>query len=177
MTRVVPVLVVAAFTCVACGDSALQSVSSPTPATAATGPSAEGAKQHNITGTIMSVEKPGRYVADATVAIVGGADAGRTTQSDSSGNFVLANVTAGTVSLRVSKTGYQTWMKDAILLDGDRKVAVELFVEPPTDASGVAATGRCNDGSWTWAQVIAAACTNNGGLAYGVCPGPLCKSQ
>lgn len=176
MTRLVPALVVGAFTCVACGDGAAKSVSSPTPATAAVESSAEGTKQHNITGTIMSVEKPGRYVADAKVEVVG-ADAGRITQSDASGNFVLANVTAGTVSLRVSKAGYQTWTRDGISLDGDRKVAVELFVEPPTDASGATATGRCNDGSWTWAPIIAAACTNNGGLAYGVCPGPLCKAQ
>ena len=176
MTRLVPVLVIAAFTCVSCGD-AVQSVSSPTPATAAAGSSSEGTKQHNITGTVMSVEKPGRFVADATIEIAGGADSGRTTQSDASGNFVLANVTAGTVSLRVSKSGYQTWAKDGISLEGDKKVGVELFVEPPRDATGVAATGRCTDGSWTWAPIVAAACTNNGGLAYGVCPGPLCKSQ
>jgi hypothetical protein len=176
MSRLVTVLVVATFTCVACGD-AVQSVSSPTPATAAVGSSSEGAKQHNITGTVMSVEKPGRFGADAKIEVVGGADTGRATQSDAAGNFVLANITAGAVSLRVSKAGYQSWAKDDISLEGDRKVAVELFVEPPRDAGGVAATGRCNDGSWTWAPIVAAACTNNGGLAYGVCPGPLCKSQ
>jgi hypothetical protein len=154
----------------------VKSVSSPTPATAAVESSAEGTKQHNITGTIMSADKPGRYVADAKVEVVG-ADAARATQSDAAGNFVLASVTAGTVSLRVSKAGYQTWTKDGISLDGDKKIAVELFAEPPTDASGATATGRCNDGSWTWALIVAAACRDNGGLAYGVCPGPLCKSQ
>lgn len=176
MTRLVPLLVVAAFTCVACGDGAVKSISSPTPASATVESSAEGTKQHNVTGTIVSAEKPVRYVADAKVEVVG-ADATRVTQSDADGNFVLASVTAGTVSLRVSKAGYQMWTKDGISLDGDKKIAVELLVEPPTDANGVTATGRCNDGSWTWAPIIAAACTNNGGLAYGVCPGPLCKSR
>ena len=58
----------------------------------------------------------------------------------------------------------------------DTKIAVELFPTPPTNSSGATATGRCNDGSWTWATSRADACVNSGGLAYGVCPGPLCKS-
>jgi hypothetical protein len=177
MVRLVAILAVTGFTTAACGGDATRTISSPSPsATSSVEPSAEGVKQHNLTGTIMSVEKPIRHVADARVEITGGADTGRVTHSDSIGDFVLAGVTAGTLTLRVSKPGFQTWTRD-IALDANEKIGVELFVEPPVNDSGASATGRCNDGSWTWAQILGAACTRNGGLAYGVCPGPLCKSQ
>ena len=176
MMRLVAILAVAGVTAAGCGEGTTRTPSSPSPASAALEPAAEGVKQHNITGTIMSVEKPIRYVADAKIEIARGADAGRFTHSDPVGDFVLAGVAAGTVTLRVSKAGFQAWTRD-IVLGANQKIGVELFAEPPVDASGAPATGRCNDGSWTWAQVHGAACTRNGGLAYGVCPGPLCKSQ
>lgn len=178
MMRLVAILAITGFTAVACGDGATRTISSPSPspASATLEPAAEGVKHHHITGTIMSVEKPTRYVTDAKIEISGGADTGRFTHSDAIGDFVLAAVTAGTVTLRVSKAGFQTWTRD-IAVGANQKIGIELFAEPPVDASGAPATGRCNDGSWTWAQVIGAACTRNGGLAYGVCPGPLCKSQ
>lgn len=179
MTRLVAIVTVAGFTCVACGDGLRQTISSPTPSVASTAlePTSGEAKQHNITGTIMSVEKPTRFVVEAKIEIVSGVDAGRFTHSDANGDFVLAGVSAGPVSLRVSKEGFETWTREGILLADDQKIGVELFILPPTDANGVSATGRCNDGSWTWALVSGAACTRNGGLAYGVCPGALCKSQ
>jgi hypothetical protein len=177
MTRAVAILVVTAFTCVACGDSTVPTIASPTPSasSAAAGPAAEGSKTFTITGTVMSMEKPVRSVADAKVEIVEGLDAARVTQSNGAGDFALANVNGGTLVLRASKAGYQTWTSSAIVLSADKKIGIELFLEPPRDANGVSATGRCNDGSWTWEQVTGLACTNNGGVAYGVCPGPICK--
>jgi hypothetical protein len=114
-------------------------------------------------------------VPDAKIEIAAGTDAGRFVFSDASGNFVLTGVNGGPVALRVSKAGYQTWSESGMTLMADRKVSMELFPQPPTNGSGATATARCGDGSWSWAQMMAAACTSNGGVAYGVCPGALCK--
>lgn len=136
----------------------------------------DGMKHYAIGGMVVSVEKPSRSLSDARVDVIAGANAGASTVSDSSGTFALMGLTPGTLTLLISKAGFQTWMTRDLLLDSDAKVVAELFPIPPTNASGPA-TGRCNDGSWTWARTLPEACMNAGGIAYGVCPGPLCKSQ
>ena len=78
-----------------------------------------------------------------------GPNAGKSAVSDSTGSFAIFGVTPGPAKVQVSKGGFQSWTSKDFDLQGDTKLAVELFPAPPTNASG-AATGRCNDGSWTW---------------------------
>ena len=70
-----------------------------------------------------------------------------------------------------------TWRLTTLSVDFDRQIDIVMYPTPPTDNTGATATARCNDGSWSWAQTRAAACTANGGVAYTVCPGPICDSQ
>ena len=62
-------------------------------------------------------------------------------------------------------------------MDHDREIDVELFPTPPVNAAGASATARCGDGSWRWALTRGEACTANGGVVYGICPGPLCDGR
>ena len=75
--------------------------------------------------------------------------------------------------IEFAKDGYQTYETEIVFVDGS-SLAVNLYPTPPKSADGASATARCNDGSWSWAQTRTAACSANGGLAYPVCPGPLC---
>ena len=98
---------------------------------------------------------------------------GQSTVTDSSGSYVLAGVPTGSYIYEVFKDGYE-------LLTGigssevDTQENFTLFPTPPKDSSDITATARCNDKSWSWAQTQATACVANGGVAYPVCPGPLC---
>ena len=61
---------------------------------------------------------------------------------------------------------YLVWRITNLMLDRDRQVEIVLFPTPPKDANGMDATARCADGTWSWAQTRADACTANGGIAY-----------
>ncbi len=67
---------------------------------------------------------------------------------------------------------------DAVGTDftGNKNVDLWLAPMPPKNSTGATATARCNDGSWSWAQTGADACSNDGGVAYPVCPGVLCPN-
>jgi hypothetical protein len=173
MKRMLAVLMTASLTMAACDGGVPQSVSSPTASVQASTPATDTA--FAVGGMIQSIEKPTRAVSGALIQVVQGPNAGKSAVSDGTGSFAIFGLTSGPAKLQVSKNGFQTWTSKDFVLQGDTKLAVELFPTPPTNASG-AATGRCNDGSWTWATSRGEACVNNGGLAYGVCPGPLCKS-
>jgi hypothetical protein len=82
----------------------------------------------------------------------------------------------GEIGVEAVKDGYSLWRLTNLILDHDRDLQVVLYPNPPQNPAGVAATARCNDGSWSWAQTRADACTANNGIAYTVCPGPLCQS-
>ena len=95
------------------------------------------------------------------------------TFSDAQGMFSLLKVPFGRVILEVTKDGYQT-LSNELIVDRDLSLGITLYPTPPKNVDGVTATARCNDGSWSWAQTRAEACPSNGGVAYPVCPGPLC---
>jgi hypothetical protein len=177
MKRMLALVTVVGLVAVACNGGTSQSPTSPTPS-AASGVTiaSDVAKRYAIGGVVQSVEKPARLVSGARVEVAQGADSGTFTISDDTGSFVLMGLTPGQMRLQVSKSGFQSWTRD-LFLDADSKIAAELFTVPPTNSSGAAATGRCNDGGWTWTQTRGDACVTGGGLAYGVCPGPLCKAQ
>jgi len=173
MKRILAVLMTASLAMAACDGGVPQSVSSPTASAQASTSATD--TTFAVGGIVQSIEKPTRVVSGALIQIMQGPNAGKSAVSDSTGSFAIFGVTAGPAKVQVSKGGFQSWTSKDFDLQGDTKLAVELFPAPPTNASG-AATGRCNDGSWTWSTSHSDACVNNGGLAYGVCPGPLCKS-
>jgi carboxypeptidase family protein len=175
MKRILPVLMTASLAMAACDGGVPQSVSSPT-ASAQASTSATDTAQFAVGGIVQSIEKPTRALSGARIEVTQGPNAGKSAVSDDTGSFAIYGLTSGPAKVQVSKGGYQTWASKDFDLQGDTKIAVELFPTPPTNSSGAAATGRCSDGSWTWAASRGDACVNNGGLAYGVCPGPLCKS-
>jgi hypothetical protein len=123
-----------------------------------------------ITGAIAEVAPNVRQIAGARVQIVGG----NHTFSDDRGLFAIPGLPPGRALVEFSKDGYQTFETDVVVADGDNKLSINLYPTPPKGADGMSATARCNDGSWSWAQTRTDACTANGGMAYAVCPGPLC---
>lgn len=175
MTRMLAMLITTSLAMMACDGGRVQSVSAPTADVQPTSPATDGAL-FAVGGIVQSVEKPTRIVGGALIEIAQGPNAGRSTVSDDTGSFAIFGLTPGPAMVRVSRNGFQPWTSKDFNLQKDTKLAVELFVAPPVNASGATATGRCNDNSWTWSTSRADACVNNQGLAYGVCPGALCKS-
>ena len=117
-----------------------------------------------------------RPLDGVTITIIQGPDTGRSTTSDSFGMFRLSPLKPGVLGVEAVKDGYYLWRVTNLTLDRDQDVNVVLFPTPPKDGSGAIATARCNDASWSWAMTRAEACTANGGIAYTVCPGPLCQT-
>jgi carboxypeptidase family protein len=175
MTRVLAVLMTASLTTVACDGGGVQSVSSPT-ATAQPSSPATDSTGFAIGGIVQSIDKPTRAVSGALIEVMQGPNTGKSAVSDDTGSFAIFGLTAGPATVRVTRSGFQPWISKDFDFQSDTKIAVELFPAPPANSSGATATGRCNDGSWTWSSSRTDACVNNGGLAYGVCPGPLCKT-
>jgi hypothetical protein len=126
-----------------------------------------------LSGVVREIAPNVRPVANATVRVLGGTVPSVATNDQ--GAFSFAALPTGRVLIEVSKDGYVVWESN-VTLDSDEQMTVDLYPTPPKDASGAAATARCNDGSWTWAQTAAGACAANGGLAYAVCPGALCAA-
>jgi hypothetical protein len=127
-----------------------------------------------LSGLVHETAPDAKPLAGVTVRIVGGADAGTTVTSAADGRFGFVKVHGGDVSLEAEKAGYVLWRMNGLQLDRDRELEVVLFPTPPKNDSGATATARCMDKSWSWAQTRADACTANGGVAYVVCPGPMC---
>ena len=98
---------------------------------------------------------------------------GQSTVTDSNGNYVLAGVPAGSYIYEVFKDGNEL-LTGIGASDVDAQENFTLYPTPPKDGTDKTATARCNDKSWSWAQTEATACVSNGGVAYPVCPGPLC---
>ena len=176
MTRILAVLMTASLAMAACDGGVPQTVSGPTTSAQPSTRASDNPNPYAVGGMVQSIEKPTRGLGGAVIEITQGPNAGRTAVSDDTGSFAIFGLAAGRAVLRVSKNGYQAWGSKEFDLQADTKIAVELFPTPPTNGSGASATGRCNDGGWTWSASHTDACANNGGLAYGVCPGPLCKS-
>jgi hypothetical protein len=129
-----------------------------------------------LSGVVHEVKPADHALAGVRVDIVAGLDAGKFVLSDPNGNYQFTGLSQGTVSLTATMTGYQPWQGSNIVLAGDRKEDAWLVPIPPKDASGATATARCKDGTWSWSTDQATVCLANGGVAYPVCPGPLCPN-
>lgn len=125
-----------------------------------------------ITGIVL--EGSTRSVLrDARVVVSASPDAGASTVTGAGGLFTLPGLSTGSVTLTVTKDGYQTSTNPGIVLAGGTNVELWLFPIPPTNGGGATATARCEDGSWSWATTLPT-CDKHDGVAYPVCPGPLC---
>ena len=130
-----------------------------------------------LSGVVREVAPAAKLVTGVRVAITGGANTGTFVVTDSSGQFRFSTVSAGVVAMEATKDGYELWRVTNLEMDRDRLLDVTVYPDPPSNAAGAPATARCNDGTWSWAAVRAEACPANGGIAYGVCPGPLCDGR
>ena len=127
-------------------------------------------KTFTMSGVVAEVWPNVGQIAGARVQIIGGDH----TLTNDHGVFAIPGVSAGRTLVEVSKDGYQIFETEIVLVDGNPPLTFNLYPTPPKSAAGVSATARCNDGSWSWAQTRTDACAANGGVAYPVCPGPMC---
>jgi len=127
-----------------------------------------------LSGVAHEVTPGTQVLGNARITVTEGPDTGTTVTSDASGQFRFASLAATRVSLEATRDGFQLWRMTNLMLDADRQIEVIMYPTPPTNANGETATGRCKDSTWTWSTSIPNACSDHGGLAYGVCPGPMC---
>jgi hypothetical protein len=127
-----------------------------------------------VSGIAHEASPDSRLLAGVQVRITDGPDAGQSVVTDANGRFQFAALSAGVVAVEANKGGYDSWKVANLTIDSDRQLDVVLYPIPPNDASGRPATARCNDGSWSWEDKLANACTDHLGVAYTVCPGALC---
>jgi hypothetical protein len=127
-----------------------------------------------LSGTVREVAPGNQPIVGAIVRMLDG----RTppVSTDTTGAFRFTAQPAGRRLIEITMPGFEVWNSDTTITDRDVSITVALYPVPPSDASGTRATARCGDGTWSWAASIAAACTANAGVAYTVCPGPLCTA-
>jgi len=130
-----------------------------------------------LSGTATETAPAAKPLAGVAVRIIAGPDTGQSTMTGAWGYLMFfPPVHPGVISVEATKDGYLVWRLTNLIMDHDRDLQIVLYPVPPKDNSGASATARCNDGSWSWAETRADACAANGGIAYTVCPGPLCQS-
>jgi hypothetical protein len=83
----------------------------------------------NLCGTVAEVS--GSTVSGVLLEIRNGLNAGRTTMSDGSGHYCLANLRADSFSVRASRASYDA-AERAIALSGDATLNFTLLVTTPT---------------------------------------------
>jgi len=127
-----------------------------------------------LSGIAREVSPEPRILGDVRITIAEGPDAGTSATSDAGGQFRFASLAGSRVSLEATRSGYQTWRMTNLTIDGNKQIEVVMYPSPPMNSAGETATGRCRDSSWTWETSPIGACSAHGGLAYGVCPGPMC---
>jgi hypothetical protein len=128
-----------------------------------------------ISGVAIETLPSGKVVSGVVVQVTDGPDAGQTATTDEGGLYRFPALRTAPLTLEARKSGYLLWRITNLMLDRDRQIEIVLFPTPPKNADGVDATARCNDSTWTWTQTRGEACAANGGIAYAVCPGPLCE--
>jgi len=126
-----------------------------------------------LTGVVYEVQPTSHPIPGAAVRITSGPDIGSIAVADAKGVYTFPAVTSGFVALEASATGY-TISSIGLEVSSNTHADLWLAPTPPKDDTGATATARCTDGTWSWAQTKADACTANGGMAYPVCPGMLC---
>ena len=127
-----------------------------------------------ISGTASEAAPFAHGLAGVRVQVTDGPDAGLAATTDAGGFFRLAALKPGDIGLVATKDGYLAWRVLNLSVATYPQIQIVLYPVAPTDASGVPATARCNDGTWSWETSEAGLCSAHDGPAYTVCPGPLC---
>jgi hypothetical protein len=153
-------ILVAALVAVGCGQAV------PTSPSESTG--------FRLSGIVREVAPSGRAVDAVRVEISGGPDAGAAALSDLTGFYIFPSLKMGRATVQVQKNGFLLWRITDLDVRQNTNLDIWLYPVPPLDFNGKSATARCRDSSWTWSVVRGEACAANGGVAYEVCPGPLC---
>jgi hypothetical protein len=128
----------------------------------------------SLWGVVREVSPHSSLLANVRVEIIEGPGSGAIATTDGNGVFGFSALSFGVIGMQATKDGFQVWKITNLTVDRDLQLDVSLFPTTPTNAAGATATARCDDATWSWALTRADACTANGGMAYGVCPGPLC---
>ena len=119
-------------TFLATGDAELKATFRGASGTTRVTVSTRTAPRFQLTGTINE-KGTTRPVTNATVAVVDGPDAGRTTVTDGSGVYTLTSVTSGSFNLRATRNGYET-QTIPVTLAADMRLDFALTLTP--DVSG-----------------------------------------
>jgi hypothetical protein len=128
-----------------------------------------------LAGTAVEATPVSKILQGVRLQVVEGADAGMAETTDMNGTFRFSTLKPGTITIEATKEGYLPWRVTKLEVDRDRQIQVVLYPIPPKDASGADATARCKDNTWSWDKTRTEACAANGGIAYTVCPGPMCE--
>lgn len=132
-----------------------------------------GASTFALAGIAREVVPNSHPLAGVRIQVTAGADFGLTTMTASDGSFRFPLLKRGLTAIEAFKDGYLLWRIGNWMVDEDKQLIVSLFPIPPKDESGITASARCGDGTWSWAKLQMLACADSG-IAYVVCPGPLC---
>ena len=147
---------------------------SPTPVSTAPPPAArerlaDGTDRQRTSRVTLSgiVREAGtkRFLRGTRLLVASGPDAGASAISDGGGVFLFPNLSRGTMALAAAMDGYLVAQLQSLDVRENTTLDVQMYLMPPRNASGAAATARCKDESWSWAQTSTLACTNNGGVA------------
>ena len=132
-----------------------------------------GASTFALAGIAREVAPNSQPLAGVRIEVTAGADFGLTTTTASDGSFGFPSLKRGLTAIEAFKDGYLLWRIGNWMVDENKQLIVSLFPIPPKDESGVTASARCSDSTWSWAKLQMLACADSG-IAYVVCPGPLC---
>lgn len=141
-----------------------------------------------------SLETP---ISAATVTILDGANAGRSSTTDGNGYYSIPTLRPGSFTIRATKAGYNPGDR-GLTLSADTRIDLRMRSiapapappappsPPPADsmtcsnAPATAACGkptaRCNDGTYSCSQNHSGTCSSHGGVSCWICPGVLCKA-
>jgi hypothetical protein len=125
-----------------------------------------------ISGTVTEAPPGFSPLPDVRIEIVAGASLHSVVKTDSAGAYTFGSLPKGNYTFAVTREGYIDATKP-VSLTRNMSVDILLYPVPPPGA-----TARCKDKSWSYAMDKNAACMpRNGGVAYFVCPGPLCQGS
>lgn len=132
--------------------------------------------RYTISGRVSPVYPNALKMNGVTVQIIAGPNAGMFAVTDSDGVYSLTGLTSGTIDMQATVNGFSPWRLTRLAVTTNLQILPVMFPTPPVNEFGTRATGQCNDATWTYTSDPVRACNAHSGLAWGVCPGPLCDA-
>jgi carboxypeptidase family protein/uncharacterized protein DUF3761 len=137
-------------------------------------------------------------IAGATVTVVDGANAGRSSTTDGNGYYSIPALRTGSFTIRATKGGYNAADR-GLTLSADTRLDLRMrstapppappSPPPPPPGNGATCSGgsvpatvscgkptaQCKDGTYSCSQNRSGTCSHHQGVSCWVCPGPLCN--